>query len=106
LSNSAHYKSKIINFEIPHVKLSDIWVKKDTYDFFKQNIDKYDFEKHKIRTSRVKNLYDNMVFKNVVEASEYYTDKGFRLSKGSLWKHMRDKSILRFTKEFEFVYVD
>ena len=74
--------------------------------FFEQNKDKYDFEKHKARTSRVKNLHDDMVFNGVVEASKYYTDKGFRLSKGALWKHLRDKSVLRFTKEFEFVYVD
>ena len=35
LANSSHYKSKIIDLEIPCVKLSDIWVRKDVYDFFR-----------------------------------------------------------------------
>lgn len=83
-------------------KYLDIIKKEPTYD-----INKLRVAKSKERCSKkVKCITDNLVFNSIKEASDYYTEKGYRgLSSSTIVTHLKKGTTFRYATELKFEYV-
>lgn len=91
-----------------------VFIFKDDFDKWKSYVEEnptYDINFNRRLASKkcckkVRSITDNIVFDSLKEASEYYTNKGFRgISSPQIINHIKNNSIFRYAKHLKFEYV-
>lgn len=97
----------IRKYKLPVLKLREVWLHINDYEFFIKNKNKYDFKTNVSKNSYILNLYDGKEFRDADEVVKYYKGLNLKITKVAVLNHLKLGSKFRFdtVKLFKMKYV-